>query len=99
MLRQFVSLSSGSKKCTDGNNLDSSQSSERSIGRITSVHGGNVWNTLKSSRRISTRRADRSTMIDESLSRRGPDLSVRSQPGGGIRRINTATGALSSLYK
>jgi hypothetical protein len=77
-------------------NLDSSQSSDKSIGKISSVHGGNVWSTFKSTRRI---RGDRSTRdIDDSVGRCDQDNTVRSTPGG-FRRINTATGALSSLGK
>ena len=95
MLRQFVSLSRA-KNDNDQNTLDTSQSSEKSIGKISSVHGGNVWNTFKSSRRISVNRGGRLSR-DHDDSARGGDLSVKSQPGGGIRRINTAAGALSSL--
>lgn len=98
MLRQFVSLYGG-KKVSDSNNLDSSQSSDKSIGKISSVHGGNVWNTFKSSRMVHGRLGDRSTIIDDSVSRRGLDSSRRSLPSGGMRRINTATGALSSLSR
>ena len=95
MLRQFVSISRG-KKDSNGKTLDTSQSSDRSIGKISSVHGGNVWNTFKSSRKVSVNRGGRLAR-DNDDSARGGDLSVRSQPGGGMRRINTATGALSSL--
>jgi hypothetical protein len=97
MLRQFVSLSSGTKG-VNGNNLDSSGHSDKSIGKVSSVHGGNVWNTFKSSRKMNVRRGDRSTKdLDDSNSRRGVDLSARSQPGRVMRRINTATGALSGM--
>jgi hypothetical protein len=90
MLRQFVSLSRG-KKGTDANDLECSQSSEK---RVSSVHGGNVWNTFKSTRKMAGHAAKD---IDYSTSRRGADLTVRSQSGRGMRRINTATVALSSL--
>jgi hypothetical protein len=107
MLRQFVSYSRANQS-GDDIDLDESQSSDKSIGRISSVHAGNVWDTFKSRKRMhSSVRGINGDVLgkpggDMSVRSQyekgyGRDCSVRSQPGKGLRRISTATGALSSL--
>ncbi|KAL7476992.1 hypothetical protein ACHAW6_002815 [Cyclotella cf. meneghiniana] len=107
MLRQFVSYSRANQS-GDDKNLDESQSSDKSIGRISSVHAGNVWGTFKSRKRMhSSARGVNGDVLgkhggDMSVRSQfdkgyGRDCGVRSQPGKGLRRISTATGALNSL--
>jgi hypothetical protein len=98
MLRQFVSYSHGAGDNND-RTLDESQGS--SIGRISSVHAGNVWSTFKSKRNLARSVSVLNKDNNDGTSYRGrADLSVKSQPGGGMemRRINTATGALNGMY-
>eukprot|EP00985_Skeletonema_marinoi_P003275 scaffold1369_cov107-Skeletonema_marinoi.AAC.2 len=57
-------------------------------GRNTSVHGGNVWSSMRVKRGL----GDSSTRKGNVFKN---DLSVQSS--GGMRRVNTATGTLSTL--
>jgi hypothetical protein len=85
--RQFVSTSKrtrqGSKK---GGlfNLDGSNSI-----RNTSVHGGNVWSSMRKKRGLGDSSTRKGNVYNSN------DVSVKS--GGGMRRVNTATGTLSTL--
>ncbi len=85
--RQFVSTSKrtrqGSKK---GGlfNLDGSNSI-----RNTSVHGGNVWSSMRKKRGLGDSSTRKGNVYHSN------DASVKSV--GGMRRVNTATGTLSTL--
>lgn len=106
MLGQFVYYSHANRDGNE-NTLDESLSSDKSIGRISSVHAGNVWSTFKSRKRmqshargindISSKQGGDLSFRDQSGKGYLADLSVRSQPSQGLRRINTATGALHRL--
>jgi len=93
LLRQFVTIYSRGK---GGNDLDGSTHSDvsrRSVGRISSVHGGNVWNTFKSKRALEYSGHGQSSRGEADTSTK----STGAMRTGGMRRVNTATGALSGL--
>jgi hypothetical protein len=93
LLRQFVTIYSRGK---GGNDLDGSTHSDvsrRSVGRIASVHGGNVWNTFKSKRPLEYSGHGQSSRGEADTSTK----STGAMRTGGMRRVNTATGALSGL--
>ena len=78
LLRQFVSIHTRDKVA---------DSDDDSVKGISSVHGSNVWNSLKKKRGLggSGHGGD-------------PDSSVKSNSSfKGMKRISTATGALSSM--
>jgi hypothetical protein len=83
LLRQFVST----------HTLKSGKSGGSSDETVSSVHGNNVWASLKKKRGLdSSGHGKGSDYADSSV------RSVRSLGGmGGMRRVNTATGNLSSL--
>ncbi|KAL3797643.1 hypothetical protein HJC23_013475 [Cyclotella cryptica] len=91
MLRQFVSYSRANRG-GDDNTLDESQASEKSIGRISSVHAGNVWSTMKSRKRMQSQYGGDMSVRSQYDLGYCRDCSVRSQPSRGLRRINTAMG-------
>ena len=99
MFRQFVSLSNGNPNDRQRQTAISGSHRYDQRPERVSVHGGNVWSTFKSTRKVSVRNARASTRdMDDSMgSRQSRDSSIRSQSAKGLRRINTATGALSSL--
>ncbi|KAL3806154.1 hypothetical protein ACHAXA_011196 [Cyclostephanos tholiformis] len=84
LLRQFVS------KTSSPNNNDD----DDSIKRFSSVHGNNVWSTLKSRRGLDNSRGKGTG--GSGVGGDGGDLSIKSV-GGGMRRIVSATGILSSM--
>lgn len=77
LFRQFVSTQTRHKGDFDG----------KDEGNISSVHGNNVWNSLKKKRGL------------DSSGHRGDDSSNKStrSAAGGMRRIGSAQGRLSSL--
>lgn len=84
-LRQFVSTSRRTRQGSKKGGLFQGDGSN-SV-RNTSVHGGNVWSSMRKKRGLG-----------DSSTRKGNifgDTSVRS--AGGMRRVNTATGTLSTL--
>jgi serine/threonine protein kinase len=89
-LRQFVSTKTrtrqGSKKGVLFN-MDGSNS----IKHTSSVHGGNVWSSMRVRRGL----GDSSTRKNNTNGMFANDMSVKSV--GGLRRVNTATGTLSTL--
>jgi hypothetical protein len=93
LLRQFVSKSSSS------NNNDD----DDSVKRVSSVHGNNVWNTLKSRRGLDSSGGKGMGGGGGGVGGMGDggDLSTKSAGvgvgGGGMRRIVSATGILSSM--
>ena len=85
-LRQFVATQKHTRQGSTKRGLFSKLDGSDSL-RNRSVHGGNVFNSMR------VRRG-----LDNSSTRRGSkfiDLSVKSV--GGLRRVNTATGTLSTL--
>ena len=99
MLRQFVSLSNGNPDDKQRQTAISGSDCYQKSPERVSVHGGNVWSTLKSTRKLAVRNTRASTRdIDDSMgSARSRDSSIRSQSAKGFKRIHSATGALSSL--
>lgn len=85
-LRQFVSTKGRTRQGSKKSGLFQGDGSN-SI-RNTSVHGGNVWSSMRKKRGL----GDSSTRKGNVF---GNDISVRS--AGGMRRVNTATGTLSTL--
>lgn len=93
LLRNFVSIHSKNKG--DGDDDDR---------KITSVHGNNVWSSLKKKRGLgdSGKGSSGHGASGHGGSRHGgnqhQDLSTRTTGGlGGIRRVSTATGTLSAM--
>jgi hypothetical protein len=88
LLRQFVGKSSSS------NNNDD----DDSVKRVASVHGNNVWSTLKSRRGLDSS-GGKGMGGGGRGTGDGGDLSTKSAGGGGggMRRIVSSTGMLSSM--
>lgn len=81
LLRQFVSLHARNGCGKDADGKDGEN--------ISSVHGSNVWNMLSKKKNLGS-----------SGHSKDPDVSTKSNnsfKGGGMRKISTATGALSSM--
>ena len=85
-LRQFVSPKRRTRQGSKKGGLFLMDASESKS--IRSVHGGNVWNSMKARRGL----GDSSTRKGNAFNN---DMSVKS--AGGMRRVNTATGTLSNL--
>ena len=85
-LRQFVSTKRRTRQGSKKGGLFQMDGSNS--GRNTSVHGGNVWSSMRVKRGL----GDSSTRKGNVFKN---DLSVQSS--GGMRRVNTATGTLSTL--
>mmetsp|Transcript_28195 Transcript_28195/g.47922 ORF Transcript_28195/g.47922 Transcript_28195/m.47922 type:complete len:572 (-) Transcript_28195:1807-3522(-) len=85
-LRQFVSTKRHTRQGSKKGGLFQMDGSNS--GRNTSVHGGNVWSSMRVKRGL----GDSSTRKGNVFKN---DLSVQSS--GGMRRVNTATGTLSTL--
>ncbi|KAL7535020.1 hypothetical protein ACHAXR_008017 [Thalassiosira sp. AJA248-18] len=77
LLRQFVSIHARNQGAGDNDDAN-----------ISSVHGNNVWNSLKKKRGL------------DGSGKGDPDSSIKSAGGSrsiGVRRISTATGNLSAM--
>jgi len=91
LLRQFVSLRS----------RDNANKDDDSVKGVSSVHGNNVWNSLKKRRGLDTSGGGRG--FDASVGKGGKvggdnnDWSVKSAGAGGMRRVVSATGMLSNM--
>ena len=90
LLRQFVSLQS-----RDNTNKD-----DDSVKGVSSVHGNNVWNSLKKRRGLDTSGGG-GRGFDGSGGKGkwggDNDLSVKSTGAVGMRRVVSATGMLSNM--
>lgn len=93
-LRQFVSTKTrtrqGSKK---GGifNMDGSGS----VKHVSSVHGGNVWNSMRVRRGLGDSSTRKGNANPDFMPVFNNDMSAKS--AGGMRRVNTATSALASM--
>jgi hypothetical protein len=92
LLHQFVSLQS----------RDNANKDDDSVKGVSSVHGNNVWNSLKKRRGLDTSGGGRG--FDASGGGKGGkgggdanDWSVKSAGAGGMRRVVSATGMLSNM--
>jgi len=97
-LRQFVSTKTRTRQGSKKGGLFNMDGSNNSIKHTSSVHGGNVWSSMRVIRGLgdsSTRKGDSSTRKGNANGALYNDMSVKS--AGGMRRVNTATATLSSL--
>ena len=83
LLRQFVSLQS----------RDNANKDDDSVKGVSSVHGNNVWNSLKKRRGLDASGGGKGGKGGGDAN----DWSVKSAGAGGMRRVVSATGMLSNM--
>jgi hypothetical protein len=81
LLRQFVSLQAR-------NNSSSTNTDDNSVKGVSSVHGNNVWNSLKKKRGLDG---------SDGQGLGGGDADFSTKSSGGMRRVASATGILSNM--